>query len=70
MSAVRQRPVRGEKQPKTDVADGTSGMLRFYAEDSPGLKVGPMPVLVMSLGLIASVFLLHIWGKMQRMASS
>uniref|UniRef100_A0A8C5VQS2 Protein transport protein Sec61 subunit beta n=1 Tax=Microcebus murinus TaxID=30608 RepID=A0A8C5VQS2_MICMU len=32
-------------------------------EDSPGLKVGPVPVLVMSLLFIASVFMLHIWGK-------
>uniref|UniRef100_A0A8C4R4T2 SEC61 translocon subunit beta n=1 Tax=Eptatretus burgeri TaxID=7764 RepID=A0A8C4R4T2_EPTBU len=46
---------------------GTSGgVWRFYTEDSPGLKVGPVPVLVMSLLFIASVFLLHIWGKYTR----
>jgi hypothetical protein len=27
---------------------------------------GPVPVLVMSLGFIAMVFLLHIWGKFSR----
>ncbi|XP_022111608.1 protein transport protein Sec61 subunit beta-like [Acanthaster planci] len=42
------------------------GMWRFYTEDSPGLKVGPVPVLVMSLIFIASVFMLHIWGKYTR----
>ncbi|CAH0557603.1 unnamed protein product [Brassicogethes aeneus] len=43
-----------------------SGMWRFYTDDSPGIKVGPVPVLVMSLLFIASVFMLHIWGKYTR----
>ncbi|XP_048369027.1 protein transport protein Sec61 subunit beta, partial [Sphaerodactylus townsendi] len=47
---------------------GTGGMWRFYTEDSPGLKVGPVPVLVMSLLFIASVFMLHIWGKYTRLS--
>jgi len=47
-------------------AGGAGGMWRFYTEDSPGLKVGPVPVLVMSLLFIASVFMLHIWGKYTR----
>jgi protein transport protein SEC61 subunit beta len=42
------------------------GMWKFYTEDSPGIKVGPVPVLVMSLMFIASVFILHIWGKYTR----
>lgn len=45
---------------------GGGGMWRFYTEDSPGIKVGPVPVLVMSLIFIASVFMLHIWGKYTR----
>ncbi|KAL5255997.1 hypothetical protein ACHWQZ_G011269 [Mnemiopsis leidyi] len=45
---------------------GNAGMWRFYTEDSPGLQVGPVPVLVMSLVFIASVFMLHIWGKWTR----
>merc|ERR1711911_249440 len=40
--------------------------VKFYTDDSPGVKVGPVPVLVMSLLFIASVFLLHIWGKYTR----
>merc|ERR1711971_832235 len=39
---------------------------RFYTDDSPGIKVGPVPVLVMSLLFIACVFMLHIWGKFNR----
>lgn len=45
---------------------GGQGMWRFYTDDSPGIKVGPVPVLVMSLVFIASVFMLHIWGKYTR----
>lgn len=45
---------------------GSGGMWRFYTDDSPGYKVGPVPVLVMSLLFIASVFMLHIWGKYTR----
>ncbi|XP_066918208.1 protein transport protein Sec61 subunit beta-like [Clytia hemisphaerica] len=45
---------------------GQPNMWRFYTEDSPGIKVGPVPVLVMSLLFIASVFMLHIWGKYTR----
>ncbi|EFN83195.1 Protein transport protein Sec61 subunit beta [Harpegnathos saltator] len=41
-------------------------MWKFYTDDSPGIKVGPVPVLVMSLLFIASVFMLHIWGKYTR----
>ncbi|XP_017784800.1 PREDICTED: protein transport protein Sec61 subunit beta [Nicrophorus vespilloides] len=47
-------------------AASTGGMWRFYTDDSPGIKVGPVPVLVMSLLFIASVFMLHIWGKYTR----
>ena len=39
------------------------GILRFYADEAPGLKIGPTTVLVMSLVFIGLVVLLHIWGK-------
>jgi len=47
-------------------AANSGGMWRFYTDDSPGIKVGPVPVLIMSLAFIASVFMLHIWGKYTR----
>ncbi|XP_068209532.1 protein transport protein Sec61 subunit beta [Palaemon carinicauda] len=47
-------------------AASTGGMWRFYTDDSPGIKVGPLPVLVGSLVFIATVFMLHIWGKYNR----
>ncbi|KAF7726444.1 Arf guanine nucleotide exchange factor sbh1 [Apophysomyces ossiformis] len=44
----------------------TSGMMRIYSDDSPGLRVDPVVVLVLSLTFIASVFGLHIIGKFLR----
>ncbi|KAI5092291.1 protein transport protein Sec61 subunit beta [Silurus meridionalis] len=68
-STVRQRKATGSgtrSAGRATASAGTGGMWRFYTEDSPGLKVGPVPVLVMSLLFIASVFMLHIWGKYTR----
>merc|ERR1711934_182078 len=36
------------------------GLLRFYTDDAPGLKVGPVTVLAASLIYITCVILLHI----------
>ncbi|KNC75045.1 hypothetical protein SARC_12422 [Sphaeroforma arctica JP610] len=57
---------KSEAPARATAPTGASGMLRFYTEDSPGLKVGPVPVVVMSLVFILCVFMLHIWGKMRR----
>ncbi|CAI9716930.1 Hypothetical predicted protein [Octopus vulgaris] len=67
-SSVRQRKTTTTtaKRSATTAGGGGAGMWRFYTEDSPGIKVGPVPVLVMSLLFIASVFMLHIWGKYTR----
>ncbi|XP_040209282.1 protein transport protein Sec61 subunit beta [Rana temporaria] len=67
-STVRQRKTTSSsaRSAGRTTSAGTGGMWRFYTEDSPGLKVGPVPVLVMSLLFIASVFMLHIWGKYTR----
>jgi len=43
-----------------------AGILRFYTDDAPGLKIGPTTVLVLSLLFIAFVVLLHIWGKFRK----
>jgi len=70
-STVRQRKVGGSSSASSASrsrasAASSGGMWRFYTDDSPGIKVGPVPVLVMSLLFIASVFMLHIWGKYTR----
>mmetsp|Transcript_59519 Transcript_59519/g.166226 ORF Transcript_59519/g.166226 Transcript_59519/m.166226 type:complete len:96 (+) Transcript_59519:73-360(+) len=42
---------------------GGGGILNFYTDDAPGLKVGPTTVLVLSLVFMAIVCSLHIMGK-------
>eukprot|EP00435_Cladocopium_sp_Y103_P047443 s1032_g13.t4 len=42
---------------------GGGGILKFYSDDTPGLKVGPTTVLVLSLVFMAIVCSLHILGK-------
>ncbi|XP_046859600.1 protein transport protein Sec61 subunit beta-like [Xenia sp. Carnegie-2017] len=63
---TRQRKGTSGATARRPTTAGGGGMWKFYTEDSPGLKVGPVPVLVLSLLFIASVFLLHIWGKYNR----
>ncbi|KAJ2851029.1 Arf guanine nucleotide exchange factor sbh1 [Coemansia brasiliensis] len=55
----------GSSGKKVSRATGsTQTMMRLYSDDAPGLKVDPVVVLVLSLVFIASVFLLHIYGKL------
>lgn len=37
--------------------------MSYYADDTPGLKLGPMTVLVMTLAYMSIVIVLHILGK-------
>ncbi|MCD7470544.1 hypothetical protein HAX54_010501 [Datura stramonium] len=47
-------------------AGGAGGtMLQFYTDDSPGLKISPNVVLVMSIGFIAFVAILHVMERRQ-----
>merc|ERR1712216_665170 len=65
--AQRQRPQKSSVVGAM-VGNNTAGggILRFYTDDAPGLKIGPVTVLVMSLIYIGCVVLLHIWGKIMR----
>merc|ERR1739845_242471 len=68
-SNLRQRKTASNatsKAPSSVARPNDNSMWKFYTEDSPGIKVGPVPVLIMSLAFIASVFILHIWGKFSR----
>ncbi|KAF9648359.1 Pre protein translocase Sec Sec61-beta subunit, partial [Thelephora ganbajun] len=54
-------------KPNSTRAAGAGGssntMLKLYTDDSPGLRVDPFIVLVLSLSFIASIFFLHISAK-------
>ncbi|EPR58322.1 Sec61beta family protein [Toxoplasma gondii TgCatPRC2] len=48
------------------VPASSQGILRFYTDDTPGLKIGPQTVLILTLCFMASVVLLHIVGKVHQ----
>ena len=43
---------------------GANTMLQFYTDDATGAKMSPNTVLFMSIGFIAVVALLHVFGKL------
>ncbi|XXQ31945.1 Protein transport protein Sec61 subunit beta [Plasmodiophora brassicae] len=47
-------------------SQGGPGMLKLYSDQTPGIKIGPTSVLVLSLLFIGLVVALHIWGKFRR----
>ncbi|KAF4566393.1 Arf guanine nucleotide exchange factor sbh1 [Pleurotus pulmonarius] len=57
-------------KPNSSRAAGAGGssntMLKLYTDDSPGLRVDPFIVLVLSLSFIGSIFFLHISAKVIR----
>ncbi|KAK8035090.1 glycoside hydrolase [Apiospora rasikravindrae] len=79
-TAIRRRAAADQKEkianarPSSTRAAGAGGssstMLRLYTDESPGLKVDPVVVLVLSLVFIFSVVALHIIAKVTRRFSS
>ncbi|KAI0023775.1 Sec61beta family-domain-containing protein [Xylariomycetidae sp. FL0641] len=79
-TVIRRRAAADQKEkiasvrPSSTRAAGAGGssstMLRLYTDESPGLKVDPVVVLVLSLVFIFSVVALHIIAKVTRKFSS
>merc|ERR1712029_1098223 len=79
-TAIRRKAAADQKdkvanaRPSSTRAAGAGGssstMLRLYTDESPGLKVDPVVVLVLSLVFIFSVVALHIIAKVTRKFSS
>ncbi|KAF2434386.1 Pre protein translocase Sec Sec61-beta subunit [Tothia fuscella] len=61
-------------RPSSTRAAGAGGssstMLKLYTDESPGLKVDPVVVLVLSVGFIISVVGLHIMAKITKRFTS
>ncbi|EFX00940.1 translocon protein [Grosmannia clavigera kw1407] len=73
-AAADQKEKAANARPSSTRAAGAGGssstMLRLYTDESPGLKVDPVVVLVLSLVFIFSVVALHIIAKITRRFSS
>eukprot|EP00922_Rhytidocystis_sp_ex-Travisia-forbesii_P035334 GHVS01052430.1.p1 GENE.GHVS01052430.1~~GHVS01052430.1.p1 ORF type:complete len:107 (+),score=19.89 GHVS01052430.1:181-501(+) len=48
----------------------SAGILKFYTDDAPGLKMGPQTVLVLTLVFMSIVVMLHIIGKFRQSPGS
>ncbi|KAL7153824.1 hypothetical protein ABFS83_04G194100 [Erythranthe nasuta] len=69
-AGMRRRRLGGVSSTVNSSAGGSgNNMLRFYTDDSPGLKIGPTVVLFMSLCFIGFVTALHVIGKFYRFKS-
>ncbi|KAM3233603.1 Protein transport protein Sec61 subunit beta [Capsicum chinense] len=75
-AGMRRRRLSGSSSAAGGGGSGVVGsgnannMLRFYTDDSPGLKISPTVVLVMSLCFIGFVTALHVLGKFYRYRSA
>ncbi|KAK7692039.1 hypothetical protein QCA50_005444 [Cerrena zonata] len=68
---VRRRATGSQaSRPNSTRAAGAGGstntMLKLYTDDSPGLRVDPFIVLMLSISFIGSIFFLHIFAKVAR----
>ena len=45
---------------------GATSMLQFYTDEAAGRKMSPNTVLIMSIGFVAVVAMLHVFGKLYR----
>ncbi|KAI3614356.1 translocon protein [Moniliophthora roreri] len=68
---VRRRAAGSQvAKPNSTRAAGAGGssntMLKLYTDDSPGLRVDPFIVIVLSVCFIGSIFFLHISAKVIR----
>lgn len=61
--AIRKRQqASGSKSP---AAGKTGGDIRFYTDETPGLRVTPKTVLITSLVYLGIVVVLHLFGKLR-----
>ena len=70
MSSVSQKGVLARKQTPQRKTGGLSSLFKIYTDDTPGVKVGPTTVLVMSLIYMAVVVVLHIVAKLRAVTAA
>ncbi|KDQ05926.1 hypothetical protein BOTBODRAFT_39879 [Botryobasidium botryosum FD-172 SS1] len=64
LSHRRAQPAAKPNSSRSAGHGGSSNtMLKLYTDDSPGLRVDPFVVIIISLSFIGSIFFLHIAAK-------
>jgi protein transport protein SEC61 subunit beta len=65
-ASLRRRRPAGGAGAAAGGGGGASTMLQFYTDETAGRKMSPNAVLIMSIGFIAVVAMLHVFGKLYR----
>ncbi len=53
------------KRGEGPMPSGGAGLIRFFEDETPGIKVGPTLVIIFSAILVMVVILAHIWQTTQ-----
>ena len=72
MSGAGQKGVLAARKqtPQRKAGAGLSSLFKIYTDDTPGVKVGPTTVLVVSLIYMAAVVILHIVAKLRAVTAT
>ncbi|PKA66678.1 Protein transport protein Sec61 subunit beta [Apostasia shenzhenica] len=63
-ASLRRRRVGSGSAAGSNGSSRPSTMLQFYTDDTAGRKMSPNTVLIMSIGFVAVVAVLHVFGKL------
>ncbi|CAL9197980.1 unnamed protein product [Musa hybrid cultivar] len=65
-SAAAAASIRRRRTGGAGAAAGANTMLQFYTDETASRKMSPNTILIMSIGFIAIVAVLHVFGKLYR----
>ncbi|MFW9944047.1 MAG: preprotein translocase subunit Sec61beta [Candidatus Sifarchaeia archaeon] len=60
-TAKKRRKKRGEGP----MPSGGAGLIRFFEDETPGIKVGPTLVVIFAAILLIAVVIAHVWTVFQ-----
>ncbi len=60
-TAKKRRKKRGEGP----MPSGGAGLIRFFEDETPGIKVGPTLVVILAAILLVAVVIAHVWSVFQ-----
>ena len=55
---------RRKKRGEGPMPSGGAGLIRFFEDETPGIKVGPTVVVVLSAIMIVATIIAHVWSTL------
>ena len=56
---------RRKKRGEGPMPSGGAGLIRFFEDETPGIKVGPTLVVILTALLLVAVVIAHVWTVLQ-----